>query len=233
MSDTDDSKVMQMDQAEALQDDGNDDQDQPQDSIGEGNNPNDSNQSFLTQVFFRPIIQNAQHTLSIFEKEGFDCVHSLDIRDSYGFARFRDRADAERFAEHFHKQKFEGQQMTAELSRKTMPDFVPCRRIHVGGYDSAQVSERELFSIVSKYGFVRKIIYHGDYSFIDLDTLEDAIEVVKKLNKQPIKGRLFTCSYAKWAPSREFSDTNISIPLTSILPAGHPFWDELRHMVSI
>lgn len=178
--------------------------------------------SYLTQVYFKPLFGSAEAMKELFEHEGFSNIHSIKLHDKYGFVRFKSVSEAQLFVQHFDKFDTGRATLTVQLSPKTVVNHPPCKRIYLTGYDSRTVEERDIYFLCAPFGFLRHISFHHEYSFIDYDTIEDASNAVEQLNKQPLKGKIIAASFAKASPLTDFS--NLTIPLTDIIPSNHEFW---------
>ncbi|OHT16691.1 hypothetical protein TRFO_41629 [Tritrichomonas foetus] len=185
-------------------------------------NLNNQKTSYLTQAYFKPLFGSAEAMKDLFEKEGFQCIHSIKLHDKYGFVRFRSVSEAQLFVNHFDKFDTGRATLTVQISPKTVVNHPPCKRVYLSGYDMRSVTERDIYFLCAPLGFVRHISFHHEYSFVDYDTIEDASNAVDLLNKQPMKGKLIAASFAKSAPPLDFS--NLTIPLTDIIPGDHEFW---------
>lgn len=178
--------------------------------------------SYLTQVYFKPLFGSAEAMKELFEREGFTNIHSIKLHDKYGFVRFKSVSEAQLFVQHFDKFDTGRAILTVQLSPKTVVNHPPCKRVYITGYDTRSVNERDIYFLCAPLGFLRHISFHHEYSFVDYDTVEDASNAVEQLNKQPLKGKIIAASFAKASPVTDFS--NLTIPLTDIIPSNHEFW---------
>jgi hypothetical protein len=184
-----------------------------------------SKTSYLVQVYFRPLFATAEAMKQLFTSEGFGNVHSIRLRDKFGFVCFQSLVEAQLFIEHFNGFRTGNTTLFVELSNRRLLNHPPCRRLHVTGYDPISVNERGLYWLAAPIGFVRHISFHREFSFIDFDTVDDATRAMEQLNKLSLKGKLLSASFARTAPPTNF--TQLTIPLRYILPSDHEFWAEL------
>ena len=168
--------------------------------------------SYLTQVYFKPLFGSAEAMKELFEREGFTNIHSIKLHDKYGFVRFKSVGEAQLFVQHFDKFDTGRATLTVQLSPKTVVNHPPCKRVYLTGYDTRTVNERDIYFLCAPLGFLRHISFHP----------EDASNAVEQLNKQPLKGKIIAASFAKTSPVTDFS--NLTIPLTDIIPSNHEFW---------
>jgi hypothetical protein len=181
--------------------------------------------SYLTQAYFKPLFGSAEAIKQLFTNEGFGNFHSIKLHEKFGFVRFSTATEAELFVEHFNGFRTGNTQLTVELSRKKVPNHPPCKRLHISGYDPHSITERDLYWAVSPTGFVRHISFRSEFSFVDFDTVEDAVKACDELNGHSLKGKILTATFARSSPPTDLS--NLTISLSDILPSDHEFWTEL------
>jgi hypothetical protein len=191
----------------------------------------DSKSAYLTQAYFRPLFGSAEAIKQLFLNEGFGSLHSIKLHEKFGFVRFGTLSEAQLFVEHFNGFDTGNTQLKAELSSKRIPNHPPCKRLHLSGYDPHSVTERDIYWVAAPTGFVRHIAFHHEFAFVDFDTVEDAVKACEALNKQSLKGKILTASFARSAPPADFS--NLTISLADIIPGDHEFWTELAERLRV
>jgi RNA recognition motif-containing protein len=167
----------------------------------------------------------------LFIKEGFGNLHSIKLHEKFGFVRFPTLAEAQLFVDHFNGFHTGNTQLKVELSQKRIPNHPPGRRLHISGYDPLSLNERDLYWAAAPHGFIRHISFRPDFSFIDFDTVEDAIQANEALNGQTLKGKILTAQFARTLPAPQGS--NLSISLADVVPRDHEIWTQLAEKFSV
>lgn len=193
---------------------------------------NGSRSQYLVKVHVKPIFGTEDEMKAFFGTDGI-VYHSIRFYDKFGFVIFTSTADAQVFIDKFNGAEVNGTRLQIEMGRRKFENVSPCRRLYVAGYtvqkSRPDVTERDVWNLAAPLGFVRRIVYHPTYSFIDYDTVEEATSARGEIEKVTLNGRKLTVSFAKTTPCTDLA--SMSMQLTDILPYNHSFWSYISESV--
>ena len=182
------------------------------------------------QCFFGPPVNNSkEETEKLILQEGFSGTYNLQVFESHCFVRFKSKSEFESFIQHFNGFSYTDAsnkevKMFAQESKKRLEDVPPSTRLVISGFGRKKPTERELYFLFCPFGYIKHISLHPKHAFIDFETVEDAVNVLKEMTKEGSSFH-FSINYSSEAPNTNWE--NVIMPLTDLLPNDHPFWQQL------
>ncbi|EAY02311.1 hypothetical protein TVAG_275850 [Trichomonas vaginalis G3] len=145
-----------------------------------------------------------------------------------GLIRFETQAEVDAFVKKYAGTLYKGVPLWARPPNNTKPtNYV--KTLHIAGIDEAHLSERDLYRLVAPHGFVRRISTRKQFTFIEFDTTKDAKDAFHFLKSVEQNYHGLRVSYAR--SEQKFDASNLSIPLSEVLPENHQFWQKLQKMI--
>lgn len=145
-----------------------------------------------------------------------------------GLIRFETQAEVDAFVKKYTGVIYKGEKLWARPPSNTKTtNYV--KTLHIAGIDEAHLSERDLFKLVAPYGFVRRISTRKQFTFIEFDTTKDAKDAFHHLKSIEQSYHGLRVSYAR--SEQKFDASNLSIPLSAVLPDNHPFYQRIQKMI--
>ncbi|KAM3857672.1 splicing factor 1 isoform 2-T2 [Diretmus argenteus] len=113
-------------------------------------------------------------------------IAECDIVKNFGFVHMDDKAEAEEAISNLHHYELNGQPMNVELSRGKSRGST---KLHVG---NIACTNQELRAKFEEFGTVLECDIVKDYAFVHMERMEDAMEVINKLDNTAFKGKLMS-----------------------------------------
>lgn len=111
-------------------------------------------------------------------------IAECDIVKNYGFVHMDNKAEAEEAIRNLHHYELNGQPMNVELSRGKSRGST---KLHVG---NIACTNQELRAKFEEFGAVLECDIVKNYAFVHMERMEDAMEVINKLDNSAFKGEL-------------------------------------------
>uniref|UniRef100_A0A3Q2NTS9 RNA-binding protein 14 n=1 Tax=Fundulus heteroclitus TaxID=8078 RepID=A0A3Q2NTS9_FUNHE len=127
----------------------------------------------------------AQELRQLFEKYGK--VSECDIVKNFGFVHMNNQSEAEEAIKNLHQTELHGWRINVEMS-KGRPKSTA--KLHVSNLGEGVTSE-QLRAKFEEFGPVVECDIVRNYAFVHMETMDDAMEAINKLDNTAFKGELF------------------------------------------
>lgn len=121
--------------------------------------------------------------LSLFSQYGK--ISECDIVKNFGFVYMDDKAQAEEAIRNLNQLMLNGSPMTVELSRGGKKAST---KLHVG---NIACTNQELRAKFEEFGPVLECDIVKNYAFVHMESMDDALEAINKLDNAAFKGELW------------------------------------------
>ncbi|KAM3857671.1 splicing factor 1 isoform 1-T1 [Diretmus argenteus] len=155
-------------------------------------------------------------------------IAECDIVKNFGFVHMDDKAEAEEAISNLHHYELNGQPMNVELSRGKSRGST---KLHVG---NIACTNQELRAKFEEFGTVLECDIVKDYAFVHMERMEDAMEVINKLDNTAFKdfGQKKSRKRSRW--SSETPDQKTVIPgMPTVIPPGLTRDQERAYIVQL
>ncbi|XP_012715551.1 RNA-binding protein 4.1 [Fundulus heteroclitus] len=126
----------------------------------------------------------AQELRQLFEKYGK--VSECDIVKNFGFVHMNNQSEAEEAIKNLHQTELHGWRINVEMS-KGRPKSTA--KLHVSNLGEGVTSE-QLRAKFEEFGPVVECDIVRNYAFVHMETMDDAMEAINKLDNTAFKGKL-------------------------------------------
>nr|XP_029530574.1 RNA-binding protein 4.1-like isoform X2 [Oncorhynchus nerka] len=115
-------------------------------------------------------------------------ISECDIVKNFGFVHMNDKAEAEEAIKNLHHHELNGEQMNVEMSRGRPKSTT---KLHVSNIPEGCTNE-ELKTKFEEYGPVVEADIVKDYAFVHMESVDDAMEAISRLDNTAFQGKLLS-----------------------------------------
>ncbi|KAJ8008119.1 hypothetical protein DPEC_G00101450 [Dallia pectoralis] len=115
-------------------------------------------------------------------------ISECDIVKNFGFVHMNDKAEAEEAIKKLHHYELNGEQMNVEMSRGRPKSTT---KLHVSNIPEGCTNE-ELKTKFEEFGPVVEADIVKDYAFVHMESVEDAMEAISRLDNTAFQGKLMS-----------------------------------------
>ncbi|XP_010886236.2 RNA-binding protein 4.2 [Esox lucius] len=115
-------------------------------------------------------------------------ISECDIVKNFGFVHMNDKAEAEEAIKKLHHYELNGEQMNVEMSRGRPKSTT---KLHVSNIPEGCTNE-ELKAKFEEFGPVVEADIVKDYAFVHMESVEDAMEAISRLDNTAFQGKLMS-----------------------------------------
>lgn len=99
------------------------------------------------------------------------------------------------------------------------------------GFDSSTVTEKDIYSMIAPFGFIRNIHLIKNGAYVELDDKKEANNVLSSVTDCLLAGQTFNITFAYHDYQPDLSGFNV--PLRELLPVDHQFWFSLSERLKM
>ncbi|KAK6292175.1 hypothetical protein J4Q44_G00379600 [Coregonus suidteri] len=115
-------------------------------------------------------------------------ISECDIVKNFGFVHMNNKAEAEEAIKNLHHYELNGEQMNVEMSRGRPKSTT---KLHVSNIPEGCTNE-ELKTKFEEYGPVVEADIVKDYAFVHMESVDDAMEAIRRLDNTAFQGKLMS-----------------------------------------
>ena len=179
-------------------------------------------------VIFAPVTASREEYENLFKDHRCGGFTKFVIHPQCGLLRFQSSAEADLCVHQFQGYIFKGQPIKCELARVLGRPGE--KTIKFTGFQENDFTERELYEVMRKFGFLRRVCIQGRCAYVDFDTIQETDSFLASHTSLRVGNANLT---VEKVTKQDVEDSlNFDIPLRSVLPLEHPFWLQLQEMIA-